>query len=420
MYYKILVTIITMLIITACKSEYKHTADDKLKPIYEFGYNLNDFYVVKDTIRSGDTFGSILDRNHVPVNEVFNIIEAVKDSFDFKKVKLGKPYTILTTRDSTEKAKVFVYQSSIQEYTVIDFKDSIPFSKTVTKEIVPKRSVATGVITSSLFESLEGQNLNPVLAINLSEVYAWSIDFYRLQKHDRFKVIYDELYVDDTISVGIGKIHAAYFEHWKKPYYAFGYELDSIYGNWQFYDETAKEMKKMFLKSPIKFARISSRYSMSRYVSIYGRRKPHLGTDFAAPVGTPIRSTANGVVVASAYRGGNGNYVKIKHNKTYTTQYLHMSKRAVKKGDYVQQGDIIGYVGMTGNTTGPHVCYRFWMNGKQVDALKHTPKDSEPMPEVLKPHYLEYIVPIKKELDSLSFPEIREVFPEEEDSASCC
>ena len=405
MFFRNIFFLVIILLSVSCKPKVKEIEQPK-EPVYEYGYNLDDYSVVKDTVRSGDTFGTIMDRHHLTVNEIFNIIEQTKDTFDYRQLNVGKPYTVFCSKDSLEKAQVFVYQPSIRSYSIIDFKDSLPVAKTIVKPIDTIRQTASGIITSSLFENMEKQYINTYLAIKLSKVYEYSIDFYRIQKFDKYKVIYDEYFVDDSIPVGLGKIHASYFEHRGNSYYAFGYDIDSIHGDWQFYDEKAKEMKRMFLKSPIEFGRISSKYSMSRYVSIYGRRRPHLGTDFAAPVGTPIRATANGTVTASTYRGGNGNYVKIKHNNTYSTQYLHMSKRAVKKGQYVKQGDIIGYIGMTGNTTGPHVCYRFWKNGKQVDALKHTPKDSEPMPENLKEDYLRYIQPIKLELDALTYPEI--------------
>ena len=407
MFFRHIILSVLTIFFFSCKSNVKENEKPK-EPVYEYGYNLADFVVFKDTIKSGDTFGTIMDKHHLTVNEVYNIIEQTKDTFDYRLLKVGKPYTVFCSKDSLQRAQVFVYQPSVRYYSIIEFKDSLPVAKTIVKPLDTVRKTASGIIQSSLFLNLEKQNINPNLAINLSKVYEYSIDFYRIQKNDKYKVIYDEYFVDDTVSVGIGNIQAAYFEHWGNPYYAFGYDIDSIHGDWQFYDEKAKEMKRMFLKSPIEFGRISSKYSMSRYVSIYGRRRPHLGTDFAAPIGTPIRTTANGIVIESARRGGNGNYVKVKHNSTYTTQYLHMSKRAVKKGQYVKQGEIIGYIGMTGNTTGPHVCYRFWKNGKQVDALKNTPKDSEPMPENLKKDYLEYIKPIKVELDSLTYPDVKE------------
>jgi murein DD-endopeptidase len=397
--------------VSACKPDPKTLPlEEVIKPVYEYGYNINNFNVIKDTIRSNETFGSIMNRYGVDMNTIHVINElAIKESIDLTKIKLGYPYTLLTSQDTSVTVKAFVYEVDKIEYWKIDLTDSIPAVQKVKKQVKTKRVFASGVITSSLFETLESQGVDPVLAINLSEVYAYSIDFYRIQENDRFKVIYDQQYVDDTIPYKVGKIYASYFEHKKDPYYAFGYATDTIKGFWQYYDEEARELKKMFLKSPIDFGRISSKYSMSRYVKIYGRHKPHLGTDFAAPVGTPIKSTANGVVIESAYRGGNGNFVKVKHNETYTTQYLHMSKRAVTKGQRVSQGQIIGYIGMTGSTTGPHVCYRFWKNGKQVDALKEKITKSDPLPEKYKPAYMNHIKPLKAELDSLAFPAVKKL-----------
>lgn len=395
--------------VSACKPDPKTLPlEEEIKPVYEYGYNINNFNVIKDTIRSNETFGSIMNRYGVDMNTIHVINElAIKDSIDLTKIKLGYPYTLLTSQDTSLTAKAFIYEVDKIEYWKVDLTDSIPAVQKVKKQVKTKRSFASGVIVSSLFETLESQGIDPVLAINLSEVYAYSIDFYRIQENDRFKVIYDQQYVDDTIPYKVGKIYASYFEHKKEPFYAFGYATDTIKGFWQYYDEEARELKKMFLKSPIDFGRISSKYSMSRYVKIYGRHKPHLGTDFAAPVGTPIKSTANGVVIESAYRGGNGNFVKVKHNETYTTQYLHMSKRAVTKGQRVSQGQVIGYIGMTGSTTGPHVCYRFWKNGKQVDALKEKITKSDPLPEKYKPAYMKHIKPLKAELDSLAFPAVK-------------
>lgn len=245
-----------------------------------------------------------------------------------------------------------------------------------------------------------------VLAYNMSDVYAWTIDFFRLQKGDRFKVIYTDRYIDDTIYDGIADIKAAYFEHKKEPFYAFEFETDSVKGIRDFFSEEAKNMRRAFLKAPVKFKRISSRYNLRRRIAYYGYKvRPHKGTDFAADIGTPIMATANGTVVESTRKGGNGKYVKIKHNSTYSTQYLHMKNRNVKVGDFVKQGDIIGWVGMTGNTGGPHVCYRFWKHGRQVDPFRQKLPEAEPISEDLKIKYLEYIKPIKIQLDNIQFKE---------------
>ena len=402
---KNIIILLTLITFFSCKKggvkeEEKAIVEKVVVPkiIQKFGYIYNDYKVIEDTIRKNESFGEILSRHHVDFSEIHKIAEVSKDIFDVRRLRTGKIYTILATKDTTEKAQIFIYQPNKVNYVVFDFTDSIKtqsFKKPV-KTVIKK---ATGNITSSLSEAMDEAGLDYALVNEMSDIYAWSIDFFHLQKEDKFKVIYEERFIDDTVSVGIGDIKAAYFEHKKMPFYAFRYITDSTKNISDYYDEKANTLRRQFLKAPLQFSRISSRYNLKRYIRYYGRIKPHKGTDFAAAVGTPIMATANGTVIASARRGGNGNYVKIKHNSTYTTQYLHMRRRKVKKGDYVKQGDVIGTVGMTGNTSGPHVCYRFWKNGKQVDPFKQKLPSAKPIEEELKDAYLDFILPLRKQLD---------------------
>ena len=184
---------------------------------------------------------------------------------------------------------------------------------------------------------MEEKKLSPLLSNELSEIYAWTIDFFRLEKGDNFKVIYSSKFVDNSISVGLNRIHSAYFEHRGKPFYAIEFETDPKKGLVEYFDENGKNLRRAFLRAPVQFSRISSRYNLKRKIAFYGRVRPHRGTDFAAPRGTPIRATASGTVTKSSYTRSNGNYVKIKHNGTYSTQYLHMDKRGVKVGQFVNQ-----------------------------------------------------------------------------------
>ncbi len=372
--------------------------------VYEFGFNLDDYIVIRDTIRKGDSFGEILERNKIGYPKIFNIAEKAKDTFDIRRLQIGKPYTLLCSKDSLELPTCFIYQPNQEEYVVINFQDSIHAYKS-RKPIKYVEKTATGVITNNISLTLEEQGLSPRLAYKMAdEIYAWTIDFRRLQKGDRFKVIYTDKYIDDTIYTGIHEIKAAYFEHNKQPFYAFEFETDSAKGIVDYFNDEAKNLRRAFLKAPVSFSRISSRYNLKRRIAVYGNRvRPHKGTDFAASIGTPIKATANGTVTESRRRGGNGNYVKIRHNATYTTQYLHMSKRKSKVGDFVKQGDVIGWVGMTGNTGGPHVCYRFWKNGRQVDPFKQKLPEAKPISDSLKVKYLEFIKPIKIQLDSIPF-----------------
>ena len=413
----IVLAVLTVVFI-ACKEDkseenYKKEIAEKKQEekILEFGFDLKKFEFKRDTVRKGDTFGIILERNNIGYPDIFQIAEKAKDTFDIAtKLQVGKPYTLLFDKekvnDSVQKPTTFIYQQNLEDYVVIDFKDSIQ-AYTRTKPITYVEKTATGVIENNISETLENKGLSQVLAYKMADdIYAWTIDFRRLQPGDRFKVIYTDKYINDTIYAGVHDVKAAYFEHNGDSLYAFQFQTDSIKGIKDYFNEEAKNLRRAFLKMPVKFGRLSSRYNLNRRIAYYGYKvRPHKGTDFAAPVGTPIMATANGTVIESTRRGGNGKYVKIRHNATYSTQYLHMKAQNVKKGQYVKQGDIIGWVGMTGNTGGPHVCYRFWKNGKQVDPFKQKLPEAEPISDSLKTKYLEYIKPIKQRLDNIFFLE---------------
>ena len=370
---------------------------------FKFGYNLNNYKVLNDTVRSGDSFGVLLERNHLFYPQIHHIAEKTKAVFDVRQLRIGKPYTVLFEKDAVKTPLVFIYELNKIEYLVVEFCDSIiAYTERKAVKIIEKE--AFGVIESSLSETMEAQGLPTQLIYDMSDdIYAWSIDFSRLQKGDNFKVIYNERFVDDSVYAGIESIKAAYFEHKGEAFYAFNYMNEESKNNTDYFDENTKSLRKAFLKAPLQFSRISSRYNLKRRIAYYGNRvKPHKGTDFAAPIGTPILATANGTVIESRRKGGNGNYVKIRHNATFSTQYLHMSRRLVKVGDYVKQGDVIGKVGMTGNTGGPHVCYRFWKNGKQVDPFRQKLPDAKALPAHLKSNFEEFIAPLRQQLDSIN------------------
>lgn len=409
--------ILSFLLLASCKDPVP--ADENLaavvtitKPIVikQFGFNLDEFTVLQDTVRNGDSFGELMLRNKVEYPKIYKISEQFRDTFDVRKIVVGKPYLILKTKDTLETAQVFIYQNDLINYTVIDLRDSVTAYNKRNKIKYVERE-ASGVITSSLSEAILAQGIDYNITNDLSEIYAWTIDFFRLQKGDKFKVIYKEKYINDSIYAGAEPIEAAYFEHNGKTIYAFGYKTDSIRNIREYFDEETNNLRRAFLSAPVQFSRISSRYNLNRRIAYYGYKvRPHKGTDYAAPIGTPILATANGTVEESTRRGGNGKYVKIKHNGTYSTQYLHMKNQNVRRGQFVKQGDVIGWIGMTGNTGGPHVCYRFWKNGRQVDPLREELPLAEPMPESIKPDYYTFISPLKVQLDCIEFIEL----PEEE------
>ena len=396
---KVVVSVLSILLSSCSNFDI---AEKKEKPIeYKYGYNIDQYIFEEKKIKSGDTFGDILEGVGIDYPEIYEALQKTKGDVNFKKLQIGKPYTLIFSKDTLRSLKAFVYHPSVEGYKFIQLKDSV-FGETIVKPKSYKEMEASGIIDNSLYLTLEEQNMNPLLTYYLSDIYAWTIDFFRLEKGDRFKVIYTESFVDDTISVGISRIKAAYFLHRGNEQYAFEYETDSIKGIVEYLDQDAKNLRRAFLQSPIKFGRVSSRYNLRRRIAYYGNRiRPHKGTDFAAPVGTPILSTANGVIVKSSYTRANGRYVTVKHNNTYSTQYLHMQKSNVRAGQQVEQGDVIGWVGMTGNTSGPHVCYRFWKNGLQVDPFKQKLPEAKPVSESLKKQYFRDISLVRSQLDSI-------------------
>ncbi len=402
--------ILAMLVMASC-GENKKIAENVLveepvdKPIItHYGFNLDNFNVVRDTVKWGDSFGELMLKNHVDYPKVVTISENYKDTFDVRKIQVGKPYLILKSKDSLEQAQVFIYQNDKINYTVVDLRDSAMAYKGRKNVKYLEREVA-GTINSSLSLELDSLGVDYIVTINLSEIYAWTIDFFRLEKGDKFKIIYDEKFINDSIYAGSGPIKAAYFEHKGKPIYAFPYVSDSIKNILEYYDQDANNLRSTFLRAPIKFGyRLSSRYNLRRRIAYYGYKvRPHKGTDYAAPIGTPIVATADGTVTESRRRGGNGKYVKIRHNSMYSTQYLHMKAQKVREGEFVRQGDVIGWVGMTGNTGGPHVCYRFWKNGRQVDPLREKLPSAEPIADSLRSSYFDHIESLKFQLDCLQF-----------------
>lgn len=402
---KILQRIFLALLLTSFFVSCKNSQEEEIivykpKPkLIEFGFNLHDFNIVNDTIKSGDTFGSIIDHQNLGDKEVYDIVAKVKDSFDVRSIRKGKPYTILRSKGRSNQIQYFIYQPDKINYYVIDFRDSVVAYKK-TRPLTFKTRTIAGALNGSLSETLSNEKVDPALASKIAKIYAWSIDFFKLQKGDKFGLTFTERYINDTIYDGVDSLKASFFEYKGKKIYAFPFSSDGSSRKQEYYDEEGKTLKNFFLKAPLKFINITSRYSKNRFHPVQKTWKAHNGTDYAAPTGTPIMSTAAGIVEQAGYTTGNGNFVKVKHDKTYTTQYLHMSKILVHRGQRVTQGQVIGKVGSTGLATGPHVCYRFWKNGVQVDALRLNLPTSTPMDSKYKKEFLKQITPLKRVLDS--------------------
>jgi len=357
------------------------------EPSFEYGILTDSFSVIKGVVKNNQTLGEILYANHIDHPEIYKIVQKSKEIFDARRINAGKPYTVMCSKDSVKKAQLFIYEENAISYVVFDLRDGIDVYKGK-KEVVVKLKTASSSINSSLSLTMEDKKLSPRLTHELSTIYAWTIDFFKIQKGDAFKVYYEDRYINDEY-IGIGKILASEFTHKGENFYSFYYKESATYG--EYYDDKGKTLRKAFLMAPVDYKRISSRFNRNRKHPVTGRWKGHFGTDYAAEKGTPIWSTANGTIVSASYTKNNGNYVKIRHNGTYTTQYLHMSKikPGIRKGTFVKQGDIIGYVGSTGLATGPHVCYRFWKNGKQIDPFKESLPPGDP---IKKENYDDYMM----------------------------
>lgn len=360
-----------------------------------FGISSDSFEVFEGRIKRNQFLADILLKYGIEYVKIDELAKSSKPVFDIRKIRAGNPYTIFYHTDSSSsKADFFVYEKNEIDYVVFDLRDSIRIFQE-SKPVSFQTKTVSGTINNSLYVTLTDQNVSPLLALQLGDIYAWSIDFYRINKGDQFKAIYRERVVDGEV-VGVEDVLSAWFRHSNSDFYAIPFTQDDQF---DFFDENAQSLRKAFLKAPLKFSRISSRFSHRRFHPVQKRFKAHLGVDYAAPSGTPIMATGDGIVSEATYKKYNGRYVKIRHNSTYSTQYLHMSKiaKGIKPGVKVRQGQTIGYVGSTGLATGPHVCYRFWKNGTQVNSLKVKIPPSKP----IKAEYLDEYNAVRDSIKSV-------------------
>ena len=395
--------LLLILLVLSCNKKPGQDFSEQIKaspPKFNFGYNVNHFNIANDTIESGDTFGGILAKQNIDPVQIHEIIQKVKDTFDVRLIRKGKPFILVRTLDKLHKLQAFIYEPDRLNYYIVDLRDSITVTRK-TKPVTIKRRTIAGALDGSLSDALDKENVEPELASKISKIYQWSIDFFKLKKGDKFGVTFTERYINDTVYDGVDSLEAAFFEYKGKTIYAFPFAQNAA-GKTEYYDQDGKPLKNFFLKAPLKFSRISSRFSRNRYHPVQLIWKAHKGTDYAAPHGTSIMTTAAGTIEKTGYTAGNGNFVKVKHNNKYATQYLHMSKILVRRGQRVTQGQVIGKVGSTGLASGPHVCYRFWVNGIQMDALRLKLPNAEPMSNKYKPQFIAQMTPLKRELDSIA------------------
>ncbi|MBP3193591.1 M23 family metallopeptidase [Natronogracilivirga saccharolytica] len=378
MHRAILPSLLLIVTLNAChfQDDSSYDTSDTAEPVSEkveiqpeldvFGIN-KELEATTHRIRRNESLSFILRNNGLTPRNVHEIVQASSGIFDVRRIRAGRPLHIYTQSDTTggaAKPRYIVYEENSTDFIRFELGDSVSVERG-SKPQETRTRLVSGEINSSLYQALRSLGVDQQLTHRLAEVYAWQVDFYRIQRGDHFEVYFEEKYVDGQ-RTGIGRIKAAVFNHRGNNYYAFHYRQN---GMDEYYDENGKSMRRQFMAAPLEYNRISSRFSHNRYHPVHRRHMPHYGTDYAAPTGTPIRAVGDGVVTAARYGRNNGNFVRIRHNSIYETGYLHMSRFAdgISAGTEVEQGQIIGYVGATGTATGPHLCFRFWKHGEPVD-----------------------------------------------------
>ena len=358
--------------VVADTSAYKQP----VSPVYIYRIPSDSFDLITGSIKRNGFLSEVLLRHGVSMKEIDQVIKNSKSVFDVRKIRSGNNYILFCDRDSNAKARYLVYEHDPQISYVFSFNDSLnitPFRKQIRSEI----KYSSGTIETSLWNAMIDGGLHPNLAVQLSEVFAWTVDFFGLQRGDNFKVIYEELYIDDK-SLGTGRIYGAQFNRTGSSITAVPLIQDGVES---FFDIDGNSLRKAFLKAPLVFSRISSHFSSARMHPILRIVRPHYGVDYAAPIGTPVHAIGDGRVISAMNEGGAGRMVKIQHNSVYATGYMHLSRfgDGITSGKFVKQGDIIGYVGSSGLSTGPHLDFRFYKNGSPVDPLKVDAPPVEPV-----------------------------------------
>lgn len=359
------------------KNKDEDVKEEKKEPEFLYGICIDNYDILIDTIRKNQFLSNIMLRQNIDYNTITHIEKKHRSVFDIRKIRPGQKHTFLISRDSVPTPEFWIYEIDKINYAVFSLTDSLT-AWVGQKEVETKVEIAEGVIQSSLWVAMTEAGCDPYLTLKLSDIYAWTVDFFGIQPGDTFKVVYEHKYIKDE-SIGIGNILASYLKNSGEGHYAYYFEQN---GKGEYFDENGDNLRKAFLKAPLNYRRISSKFSNARKHPVTKIVRPHHGVDYAAPTGTPVVTIADGTVIEKGWdKKGGGNYLKIKHNSTYTTTYMHLNgfAKGIQKGSKVKQGDLIGYVGSTGTSTGPHLDFRINKNGKYIDPLKFESPSADPV-----------------------------------------
>ena len=404
--FKVFVSLLFIVITFSCghKQQKQYTdnnLDEESNKLYAYGICIDSLHLNHYKIESGDHLSSILMNLGFTGSDAEEITETISPLYPPSKLQIGSKYAAICTSDTTSAIQYLVFEKSKSDYVVVDLcSDSVKVHES-TKPITLKRKYAEGTITSSLWNSIIESGASPMLALKLSDIYAWQVDFFGVKKGDSFRLIYDEAWIDDTTFLDIASIEGAQFFHHDREYIAVPFKQDSIR---EYFDEDGNSLRKQFLKAPLDFFRISSKFSNSRYHPVLKRYRAHHGVDYAAPTGTPVKTIGDGVVIAKGYqRNGGGNYMKVKHNSIYTTTYMHLNgfAKGIQKGSTVKQGQVIAFVGSTGLSPGPHVDFRVHKNNQAINPLTMDAPPSYPVKPELRDSFMVVRDNLLMELDSL-------------------
>lgn len=403
-HFPLLLLILACCSVFSCKQKQAEAPElepqDTVQHVYEYGICVDSLDVRHYEIKPGDNPAVIFSRLGFSALQADSIMRAASGVLDPTKLRAGMYYCTFTTQDTLETICYIGFAKTLTDYAVIDLTKRPIEAYTYNKSVTLKRRYVEGSISSSLWNVIAEQGADPLLAIRISDVYAWQIDFFDVKEGDSFQVIYNEAYIDDTTALGIASIEGAIFTHQGKAYQAFPFTQDSVH---QFFDAEGNSLRKAFLKAPLDYYRITSRFSNARFHPILKRYRAHHGVDYAAPTGTPVKTIGDGTVIFKGWTNGGGNTVKIKHNSVYTTSYMHLSRYAkgLQVGKHVSQGDEIAYVGSTGLSTGPHLDFRVYKNGEAINPLDMEAPPSEPIRPELRDSFEVVKQQILMELDSL-------------------